>query len=219
MAGYTLIGGTKNWSSWSLRPWILMKVAGIPFNEIEIALREGDATRAAIRAHSPSGFIPLLRTDEGWDVWDSLAICEFLAERHPVPALWPQDPRARAAARAVSAEMHSGFAAMRREMGMACLERRPLPDLSADAKRDVARVGQIWRETRAAFGAGGPFLFGAFSIADAMYAPVVSRFTTYAPPLGPIEADYVHTITMLPAMQEWVAACAAWAARRADPPA
>jgi len=215
MTRFTLIGGTKNWSSWTLRPWLLMKVAQIPFDEIEITLRDGDTTRAEIRAQSPSGLIPVLKCDDGLTLWDSLAIAEYLAERFPERQLWPHDPRARAMARVAACEMHAGFTAMRREMAMDCVASLPRPELSADASRDVARIQQIWRDMRNEFGAGGPFLFGTFSIADAMYAPVVSRFATYSIPMETAERAYTGAISTLPAMQEWMAACAAWAARRA----
>lgn len=212
MARYTLIGGTKNWSSWTLRPWILMKVAQIPFDEIEITLRQGQATRDAIAAHSPSGFIPALKCDDGLVIWDSLAICEFLAERHPAAALWPADGAARAIARAVACEMHAGFAPLRKELPMDCAARHPAPAMGEDTQRNVARILTVWRDMRETYGAGGPFLFGAFTIADAMYAPVVSRFVTYGIAMGETEAAYAHAVTTTPAMQEWLAACAAWAA-------
>lgn len=213
MARYTLIGGTKNWSSWTLRPWLLMKVAQIPFDEVEITLREGQTTRDAIAAHSPSGFIPALKCDDGLLIWDSLAIAEFLAERHPQPALWPADAKTRAIARAVACEMHSGFAPLRKELPMDCAARHPCPALSDATQRNIARILTVWREMRETYGTGGPYLFGAFSIADAMYAPVVSRFVTYGIAMGETETAYADAVTRTPAMQEWLGACAAWAAR------
>jgi glutathione S-transferase len=204
--GYTLVIGTKSWSSWSLRPWLLMRQAALAFAEIEIPLRQPD-TAALIAAHSPSGKVPLLKLSDGFMVWDSLAIAEFLAERHPERGLWPSEERARARARAISAEMHAGFQALRTEMPMDCLARHAASPPSEAVARDIARIRSIWTETRAAYGAAGPFLFGAFSIADAMYAPVVSRFLTYGVSLSPEEQRYAETIWALPAMAQWLAGC------------
>jgi glutathione S-transferase len=205
-ASYHLIVGTKAWSSWSLRPWLLMRHAGIPFEETVIGLRE-PGTRAAIEKHSPSGKVPYLKAD-GLGIWDSLAIAEHLAEAHPEKRLWPEDRAARAHARAVSAEMHSGFAELRGSLPMDFNARKPLASIPAGAAGDIGRIVAIWRGARNAYGKGGPFLFGAFSIADAMYAPVCSRFTTYAVDLrvhgddGTAEA-YRAMMMRLPAMAEW----------------
>jgi glutathione S-transferase len=207
----TLVIGTKNWSSWSLRPWLLMRAAEIPFTEIEIQLRQPDSA-AEIARHSPSGRVPVLKLAEGGTVWDSLAIAETLAERHPDKALWPREARARAEARAIAAEMHSGFQALRSEMPMDCLAHMPVTQPSEAVQHDITRIRSIWSGARAAYGAGGPFLFGPFSIADAMYAPVVSRFRTYGVSLGPEEQRYAETVWTLPAMTRWLADCAIWAA-------
>jgi glutathione S-transferase len=195
-----LIIGDKNYSSWSMRPWVLMRHFGIAFDETLIPLRTPD-TAAQIRAVSPSGKVPCLIDDAGHAIWDSLAIAETLAERHPAQALWPADPGARARARCVSAEMHSGFMAMRNEMPLDIRATLPGRKLSAAALADVARVDTLWRDCLAA--SGGPFLFGAFTIADAMYAPVVLRFVTYAPPLSEIAAGYVERMLAEPAVAAW----------------
>lgn len=213
---YTLVIGTKNWSSWSLRPWLLMRQAELPFQEIEIPLRQ-PATAQEIARHSPSGKVPLLKLGEGFAVWDSLAIAELLAERHPGKALWPSDARARAEARAVSAEMHAGFQALRNEMPMDCLARFPAQAPSEAVARDIARIRSIWSGARSAYGARGPFLFGAFSIADAMYAPVVSRFRSYGVALSAEEQRYADAVWSLPAITRWLEDCAAWAKRTAHP--
>ncbi|MBN3728782.1 glutathione S-transferase family protein [Burkholderia sp. Ac-20379] len=196
-----LIIGDKNYSSWSMRPWVLMRHFGIAFDETLIELRTPDTDRR-IRAVSPSGKVPCLIDDAGHAIWDSLAIAETLAERHPAQALWPADPAARARARCVSAEMHSGFMAMRSEMPLDIRAALPGRKLSAAALADVARVDALWRDCLAA--SGGPFLFGAFTIADAMYAPVVLRFVTYAPPLSEIAAGYVERMLAEPAVAAWV---------------
>ena len=197
MPGYSLVIGNKNYSSWSLRPWILLRHFEIPFTEQVIALFE-PGYDAAIRAVSPSGKVPLLVHGDV-HVWDSLAICEYLAERHP--GLWPQDPAARAIARSVSAEMHSGFLALR--MNFQCNIRRrtprtPPPEVQADINRIVA----LWTDCRARFGEGGPYLFGAFSIADAMYAPVCFRFQTWGVQLSGAAGVYMATMLATPALQD-----------------
>jgi len=172
---YSLVIGNKAWSSWSLRSWLLLTRFGLPFEEIAVPLRRPD-TPERIRAHSPSGAVPALKHGD-LVIWDSLAIAEYLAERHPEHAMWPQDATARALARSVSAEMHSGFAAMRRELPMDLLNIHPTPELSERARADIGRVLEIWRFCLGR--SGGPFLFGAFSIADAMFAPVVTRLRSY----------------------------------------
>ena len=213
MSLYTLVIGTKNWSSWSLRPWLLMRATGIPFEEIEIPLRT-EGTKAAILAHSPSGQVPILKIKDGPVVWDSLAIAEVLAERHPERTLWPSHPTARARARSVSAEMHSGFRSLRQEMPLDCLARTTNLMVSSDTQEDIARIITLWSDCRAEFGAQGPFLFGGFSIADAMYAPVVLRFVTYGVDLPPPARAYADAIGALPALAQWLDGCAEWARSR-----
>jgi glutathione S-transferase len=205
--GYTIVIGDKNYSSWSLRPWLALKQCGVPFEEERIRLRQPES-KAAIFRHSPSGKVPALKTDVGV-ICDSLAIVEYLAEQHPDAKLWPEDRGARAAARAVSAEMHSSFAALRNDMPMDLLSRLPMPDLSEALEANIGRVVAVWRDMRARFGQGGPFLFGAFTNADAMYAPVATRFRTYGVPLDRhgdddgTAARYVDALYAMPAMAEW----------------
>jgi len=203
---YRLVIGNKNISSWSLRPWLAMRHAGLPFREINIRLRQ-PGTRDEILRHSPSGKVPILLID-GQAVWDSLAILEFLAETHPEAELWPADGSARALARSVSAEMHSGFAALREHCSMDLLARQPMATLPDAVAADVRRIVALWKDCRRRHGASGPFLFGVFTAADAMYAPVASRFRTYLPDLAPWGDDgtaqaYVGALLALPAMAEW----------------
>ena len=203
---YTLIIGDKNFSSWSLRPWIAMKQFGIPFAEERIRLRQPE-TKAAILRHSPSGKVPALKTN-GLVVCDSLAILEYLADRYPELNMWPSDAEARAVARSISAEMHSGFVTLRNEMSMELLARLPSPPIGDELARDISRIVAIWGGMRSRHGGGGPFLFGAFSNADAMYAPVATRFRTYGVDLAAFgddgkAAEYAETILALPAMAEW----------------
>jgi len=202
-----LIIGSKRWSSWSLRPWIALKQAALPFEERLIALRRPD-TKTRILEKSPSGKVPLL-IDGDILVWDSLAILEHIAVRFPDAGLWPRDLGPLALARSISAEMHSGFAPLRRELPMDIASRLPQPDLSGDAIADIARVQAIWRDARARFGKDGPFLFGRFTIADAMFAPVAGRFQTYGVALDPVCEAYVKTIMSLPAIAEWSQAASA----------
>lgn len=202
---YKLVIGNKNTSSWSLRPWLAMRHAGIAFEEIDIDLRVPDA-KAQILECSPSGKVPALLVGGGRVVWDSLAIIEHLAEAHP--ALWPRAAAARALARSVSAEMHAGFPALREHCPMNFLAHKPKARLLKPVAADVRRIVAIWQDCRSGHGRGGPFLFGRFSAADAMYAPVASRFRTYVPDLraygddGTAEA-YVEAIFALPEMAEW----------------
>ncbi len=196
---YTLLIGNKNYSSWSLRPWLALRQAGIPFREEVVSLQE-DAGKAARFARLPAGRVPVL-VDGEVAVWDSLAICEYLAERHP--GLWPADPVARAWARSIAAEMHSGFGALRQEMSMDVRARRPQRKRSEAVLRDIARVERIWADTRARFGAGGDMLLGAFTIADAFYAPVAFRFRTYGVTPHGAAGEYLAALLALPAMQEW----------------
>ncbi|MEM9169731.1 MAG: glutathione S-transferase family protein [Pseudomonadota bacterium] len=177
-ADLTLVIGDKHLSSWSLRPWLALKEAGIAFREETIRLDRPD-TRAQLQAQAPAGQVPFLR-DGDLTIWDSLAILEYIADRFPDKRLWPDDPRARAVARSVSAEMHSGFSKLRTLWPMQ-FARDGLAHLQVGLDRDIARIDAIWTTCRKTYGAGGPFLFGAFSIADAMYAPIASRFRTYGP--------------------------------------
>lgn len=202
MAQATLVIGSRNLSSWSLRAWLVLRQAGLAFDEIAIELDRPD-TQERIRAYSPSGRVPVLIQD-GLVVWDSLAIAEHVAESHP--ELWPRDPVARALARSVAAEMHSGFTTLRARLPMDWLGRHPTPDLEEPKlAEDIARIAEIWRDCRSRYGEGGPFLFGQFTIADAMFAPVCSRFVTYDVPRDAVGARYVEAVMGLEALQEWTA--------------
>jgi len=196
-----LVIANKNYSSWSLRPWLLMKHFGISFDEIHIWLGQDD-TAQQIAEYSPSGRIPCLIDENRVAIWDSLAIAETLAERFPQHALWPRDATARAHARSVSAEMHSGFSALRNEMPIKIRSTLPGQGATPEALADVARIDAIWCECLEQY--GGPFLFGDFSIADAMFAPVVMRFNTYRPALSPKATAYVAHLTAQPATQVWI---------------
>lgn len=200
----TLVVGTKNYSSWSLRPYLALAHTGQPFEEVVIQLGEPDTTQQILQ-HSPSGRVPLLKHGE-LSIWDSLAICEYLAETFPEAKLWPQDKAARAVARAVTAEMHSGFTALRSNMNMNIRARRPGAGRAPGVAEDIARIQAIWKDCRGRFGQGGPFLFGAFSIADAFYAPVVTRFVTYGVELEPVCAAYRDAVLALPSLQKWTEA-------------
>jgi len=200
-----LVIGNKNYSSWSMRPWVAMRGSGIPFEEIFIPLYTGPADKQRILDVSKAGKVPAL-IDDDVTIWDSLAIIEYLAERYPDAGLWPQARAARAHARSISAEMHSGFAALRNECGMNLHRPVKAKPLSDAARADIARVQEIWIDCRTRYGAQGPFLFGAFSAADAMYAPVVHRFRTYAIDVAPLAKDYMTTMMALPAFAEWTAA-------------
>jgi glutathione S-transferase len=206
---YRLVVGDKNTSSWSLRPWLALRHAGIPFQEVNIKLRQPD-TKAQILRYSPAGKVPTLLIDDGQAIWDSLAILEYLAEAHPEARLWPDRRDARALARAVSAEMHSGFAALREHCPMELLARTPMAALPDAVSAEVRRIVALWHDCRRRFGASGPLLFGGFTAADAMYGPVASRFRTYLPDLAPYGDDgtaqaYVDALFALPAMAEWEA--------------
>jgi glutathione S-transferase len=188
-----------------MRPWLALRAANIAFEEAFIPLYTGAADKEKILSFSGSGKVPVL-VDGDVTVWDSLAIIEYAAERFPEARLWPQDRASRAHARSISAEMHSGFVALRNECGMN-LHRPVKPvELSADAQANIARVQQIWTECRERYGKAGPFLFGAFSGADAMYAPVVHRFRTYAIAVAPEAKAYMEAMMALPAFQEWTRA-------------
>jgi glutathione S-transferase len=194
-----LITGDKNYSSWSLRPWLAARQAGIPFEEISIPLRRA-TTRAEIRKYSPTGKVPCL-IDGDTVVWESLSICEYLAEL--VPTLWPSEKRARAEARSIAAEMHSGFTTLRQEMALDVRASLPFLPPSVEIQADVARVVSICEDCRTRYGREGPFLFGHFTNADAMYAPVVFRFLTYHVELPELPRQWVESMAALPAMQEW----------------
>jgi glutathione S-transferase len=201
-----LVIGSKNGSSWSLRPWLAMKAFDIPFRETLVRLRRPE-TLAEILRHSPSAKVPVLKSD-GLLVWDSLAIIEFLAEQHPNKPLWPADLAARTTARCVSAEMHSGFQALRNECPMDFVNVVPFPDASPQTLADIERVVAIWLDCRRRFGSGGAFLFGGFSAADAMFAPVASRFQTYQVDLARFgddgaAAQYRDTMMAMPEMAAW----------------
>jgi len=195
----TLVIANKCYSSWSLRPWLLMKQLGIPFDEIVIPLDLPD-TKAKVLAHSPAGKLPIL-IDGDVTVWESIAIMEYIGDAFA--PVWPSDRDARAMARSVAAEMHAGFPALRSACPMN-LGRKYAPKDRGDAvARDVARFGEIVRQARERFGAGGPFLFGAFSAADAMYAPLATRLDTYSIAIDATTRAYVDAILALPAFQEW----------------
>jgi len=202
MAQYTLVIGNKAYSSWSMRPWLLMKEAGLAFDEVRIPLYQEGHDRK-IREYSPAGRVPVL-VDGAVTVWDSLAICEYLAERHAEKNLWPAAAAARAHARAVSAEMHAGFAALRSNMGMNVRRSFPGVGMTPEVAKDIARIEQLWDDCLQRY--GGPFLFGAFGIADAMYAPVTTRFRTYAVGLSAVAQRYADLLLALPAVAEWYAA-------------
>jgi glutathione S-transferase len=194
MAAPLLVVGNKNYSSWSLRPWLAMKVLGIPFREQRVPLYGAGGKEELLR-HSPAGKVPVL-VDGGLAVWDSLAILETLAERNP--GLWPADAAQRARARSISAEMHSGFANLRNHMSMNVRRRFPGQGRTPEVLAEIRRIVEIWSACR------GPFLFGAFCAADAMYAPVVLRFRTYEVELPPVCRAYADAVLALPALQEWM---------------
>jgi glutathione S-transferase len=198
----TLVIGNKLYSSWSMRPWLLLKQLQIAFDEVVIPLHHPN-TKAEILKHSPAGKVPIL-IDGDIAVWESLAIMDHVGETYDDAEVWPRDPHARAMARSVAAEMHAGFTALRSACPMNLGKRFRERDRGPDVARDVARVTEIFREARERFGAGGPFLFGEFSAADAMFAPVVTRLDTYAIPVDPVSRDYMHAILSLPAYREWL---------------
>ena len=201
MSDLTLIIGNKNYSSWSLRPWLLLKQAGIPFREVRIPLYGAD-TRMQILKYSPSGKVPAL-VDGDLTVWESLAICEHVAERFPDKALWPADLKARALARAAASEMHAGFSALRNNMPMNVRRSFPTHGRTPEVLQDIERIAALWQDCRSRYGDGGPFLFGRFSVADAMFAPVAFRFQTYVVDLPSSARAYTDTLLALPAMREW----------------
>jgi glutathione S-transferase len=205
MADLTIYLGNKNYSSWSLRPWLVLKRTALDFDEVVIPLYQ-PGSRETVLKYSPSGRLPVLHHGD-ITVWDSLAICDYLAETFPNFALWPEDPAARAVARAVSAEMHAGFHALREHLPMNVRSSFPGRGVTAEVQTDINRIMAIWRDCRTRFGEGrGEFLFGDFTIADAMFAPVATRFRTYKTDLEREADAYCSTIIAMPAMQEWLTA-------------
>jgi glutathione S-transferase len=200
-----LVIGNKNYSSWSMRPWLALRANNIAFEEVFIPLYTGEADKKRILGFTPSGKVPTL-VDGDVTVWDSLAIIEYAAERFPEARLWPEDRAGRAHARSISAEMHSAFVALRSECPMNLHRPVGAITLSADARADIDRIQKIWIDCRERYGKSGPFLFGAFGGADAMFAPVVHRFRTFAIEVEPKVRDYMDTMTSLPAFQEWTRA-------------
>ena len=205
-AHYRLVIGNKKTSSWSLRPWLVMKRLAIEFDEIRINLRDPDAKKQILE-HSPAGKVPVLWAGELM-IWDSLAIIEYLADKHPHLDIWPADPTARAIARSVASEMHSGFEPLRAECPMAVTSDRRRDEFPEDVERNIRRIITVWIATRKRFGTTGRFLFSKFSAADAMYAPVASRLRTYVPDLADFGDDgtakaYVDTVLAMPEMETW----------------
>ncbi len=219
MPAFRLIIGNKNYSSWSLRAWLTLKQTGSSFTEYRIPL-DLPSTAQELATHTPAGRVPTLVVEESnprLAIWESIAICEYLADTFPAVQLWPQDPHTRAWARSVSAEMHAGFADLRRHMPMDCRNFYPGQGRTPAVQQDIERILDIWQTCRQRFGQSGPFLFGSFSIADAMYAPVISRFKTYDVLLDSITSAYTESVWQLPAMQEWLTAAAAETEVIADP--
>ena len=203
MTKLILVIGTKRLSAWSMRAWLALRQSGLSFDEIVVDFEAPDR-RARILAHSPSGRVPMLKVGD-LKIWESLAICEYVAEIARDVPLWPEDPAARAVARAVANEMHAGFLDLRKALPVNLAKAPAVVEVPAPAMENVARITQSWNACRAAYGVGGPFLFGRWSIADAMYAPVATRLRTYGMPLDPVSAAYVDAIYALPAMQEYIA--------------
>ena len=201
---YTLIVGTQEWSSWSLRPYMALTATGAKFKLQVIQLRKPE-TRKAILKHSPAGRVPVLKFGRHV-VWDSLAICETLAERHPKAGLWPKDVWLKAKARSYASEMHSGFPDLRSQMSMEFARTLPLPDLKPETSEQIDRIIAAWEEALKKHGGKDGFLFGKFSVADCMYAPVVSRFTTYGVKTPKRVQSYMAKVWALPAMQTWLKA-------------
>jgi glutathione S-transferase len=203
-AKYTLVIGTANWSSWSLRPYLALSHIGAPFKTVMIPLRQPGKSKKAILKHSPSGKVPLLKiTDRGktLKIWDSLAICEALAERHPKTRLWPADAAVRAVARSYAAEMHSGFPNVRDQLSMEFARKMAMPELRDDTKHEIKRILAAWGAALKT--SKGPFLFGRFCIADVMYAPVVSRFESYGVKVSKPVRAYMDRVVALPGMKAW----------------
>lgn len=212
-----LVIGNKSYSSWSMRPWMLLEQFGIRFEETVIPLYD-EGSKEAILEVSPSGKVPAL-IDGAITVWDTLSICEYVAENFPDRAIWPRDKAARATARSISAEMHSSFQALRQQCSMVVHRPKAAVAFSVETLADVARIEELWRAARGSFGADGPFLFGAFSAADAMYAPVVFRFDNYAAPIASDTRAYMDAMMATPAWRKWMAGAAAetWRIARFEP--
>ncbi len=206
-----LIIGNKNYSSWSLRPWLALEyiahTQGMAYEEHIIPLAQVD-TKQQMLAFSAAGKVPILILDNGQIIWESLAILEYLAEAFPAAKLWPETPSARAIARCIAAEMHSGFMNLRKEcpMNLKRVNTPPKTPISADAMADVARIHTLWTQCRTQYGQNGPFLFGHFTVADAMFAPVATRFVSYGIEMPPVVQAYVDAIYAMPAFQKWHAA-------------
>lgn len=199
-----LVIGNKRFSSWSLRPWLVLEHFQIPFEEILIPLDQHDTTTEILK-YTPTARVPVLLVSDDLQIWESLAICEYLSDLHPDKNLWPRDLVARARARTISNEMHAGFAQMRQLLSHDLQKQFAVGEFDwSPALKDVERVKTIWTEALTA--SGGPFLYGDFSIADAMFAPVVNRFISYGVPVDGLAADYVATLRALPAHQKWIAA-------------
>jgi glutathione S-transferase len=197
-----LIIGNKNYSSWSLRPWLVLKQFGIEFTESRIPLY-AQTSKKQLLEKSSSGKVPVL-IDQDLTVWDSLAICEYIADLHPDKKCWPTDPKEKALARAVCAEMHSSFMTIRNALPMNCRKKIEFKSITSELQGEIDRICQIWQECLSS--SKGPFLFGQFSIADAMYAPLVLRFNSYGINVCDVEAEYMQTILALDSLQEWIIA-------------
>lgn len=193
----------KNYSSWSMRPWVLLTQAGIAFEEIQLKFSD-EAAVCGVEPYSPTRQVPVLMV-EGEPVWDSLAICEAVAELFPDKRLWPEVARARQIARSICAEMHAGFRSLRDAMPMNMRASLPGRGMSPEVQKDIDRIAEIWESCRSRYGAGGELLFGQFTVADAFYAPVASRFLTYAVSLPPVAQRYADALLTLPAVRDWMA--------------
>lgn len=202
---YKLIIGTRDWSSWSLRPYLALRHIGVPFDEEVVPLRK-ETTSPEILKYSPAGRVPVLNITEGgatYSVWDSLAICETLADRHAEAKLWPDDVKTRAIARAYAAEMHSGFPDVRQQLSMDFVRKHPMPALRDDTRSQIARIILAWSYALDGHAGDGGFLFGRFSVADCMYAPVVSRFSTYGVEVPAPVQIYMERVMALPGFLDW----------------
>lgn len=197
-----LIIGNKNYSSWSLRPWLLMQVKDIPFEEKKICLYQSDS-KAKLKKYSPAGLVPFFQNSEV-KVWDSMAICEYIAEAYPEKYCWPEDLEMRTLARSISAEMHSGFSLIRNRLPMNCRKQMSYTAIADDLRGEINRVNSIWQDCRMNHQDKGEFLFGEFSIADAMFAPVVLRFNSYGIEVGSIAKAYMSNILALKPLQNWI---------------
>jgi len=204
VSNLTLIIGNKNYSSWSLRPWVFMRYYQIDFDEKKIFL-DTETTTQELSQYSSGTKVPILQ-DRNLEIWDSLAILEYVSEQYCDSSGWPSEPSARAIARSISAEMHSSFANLRSELPMNCRKQFNHVDLSIEAAEEVTRVLEIWRMCREQFADNGQWLFGEYSIADAMFAPIALRFNGYSIPLEGIEKDYVASVLGQPSIVEWIAA-------------